>query len=166
MLKEYTQEQFWKLYEKLPKDLQDAIFSEETANNIYTVCDRYEIDEIPKVAKIVGFILLGVLPPDELYENLVKELYIDPVVAKKVAQELIRFIFYPVRKSLEELYGIAVKKSLEEIEEQITTQKKKKPVSTATSKTSPTVTSRTKPKTTSKKNKKDLYREPVEEEEE
>ncbi|MCD6550118.1 hypothetical protein J7K24_01065 [bacterium] len=129
MLKDYTPEQFWKLYEKLPKDLQDAIFSEETANNIYTVCDRYEIDEVPKVAKIVGFVLLGVLPPDELYETLLKELDIDPEVAKRVNQEIIRFIFYPVRTSLEGLYGIAGRISLEEIESRkpnVVTQNKEK----------------------------------------
>jgi len=149
MLKEYTPEQFWKLYEKLPQDLQDAIFSEETANNIYTICDRYQIDEIPKVAKIVGFILLGVLPPDELYETLVKELYIEPEVAKKATREIIRFILYPVRKSLEGLYGIGAKFSLEETEERIVVPKKK------------TISSKTVPKTT----KRDIYREPIEEEE-
>ena len=116
MLKDYTPEQFWKLYEKLPQDLQDAVFSEETANNIYTICDRYDINEISKVAKIVGFVLLGVLPPDELYETLLKELDIDPETAKRANQEIIRFIFYPVRKSLEGLYGIAGRISLEEIE--------------------------------------------------
>jgi hypothetical protein len=34
MPKEYRKEELWKLYEKLPKELQEAIFAEETANHI------------------------------------------------------------------------------------------------------------------------------------
>jgi len=152
MLKKYTSEQFWKLYEKLPPDLQDAIFSTDTANTIYDICKRNKIEEVSKIADIVGQVLLGVLSPDEIEKVLNEELYIDPETAHKISQEIYRFILYPVKKSLEDLYGIAARRSLrKESEETIESA----PISTET-----------KPKTTSKKNKKDLYREPVGEEEE
>jgi len=104
MPKKYTNKESWKLFEKLPEELQEVIFSVETANNIWNICERNRVDEISKVAKYVGNVLLGVLPPDEFQETLEKGLGLEKEVAKKVTQEINRFIFYPVNPLLEELY--------------------------------------------------------------
>jgi len=108
MAEKYTQEQFWKLYEKLPQELRDAIFSEETSKNIWEICERNNIKEISKIGKYTGRVLLGILPPDEFQETLEKELKLKKDLAKKVAREINRFIFYPVKTSLEEIYKIPV----------------------------------------------------------
>ncbi len=36
----YPKEQLWELYENLPKELQEAIFSSENADKIYDICTR------------------------------------------------------------------------------------------------------------------------------
>ncbi len=110
MPKAYTREQLWKLYKKLPEELQEAIFSVETADNIYGICERNNvgIEKISSVATYVGNVLVGVLPPEELQETLEKEVKLEKAVAKKVAQEINRFIFYPVRPALEQLYKVGV----------------------------------------------------------
>ena len=108
MPKKYTNKESWKLFEKLPEELQEVIFSVETANNIWNICERNRVDEISKVAKYVGNVLLGVLPPDEFQETLEKEMGLEKDIAKKVAQEINRFIFYPVNPLLEELYKIEI----------------------------------------------------------
>jgi len=109
MPKKYTSEQFWKLYEKLPQELKDALFAEETGNNIYEICERNGISEnLDQIVEYVGQVLVGVLPPDELPETLEKEIKLEKEVAKKVSQEINRFIFYPVKTSLEELYKIEI----------------------------------------------------------
>jgi hypothetical protein len=110
MVEEYTKEQIWKLYEKLPPELKEAIFSEETADNIWGICSRNGIEDerISEVARYTGRVLMGLLPPDELPETLEKELKIDKGIAKKISQEINRFIFYPVKTSLEELYKIEI----------------------------------------------------------
>jgi hypothetical protein len=110
MPKQYTREELWKLYEKLPRELKETIFAEETANYIGSVCERYNISEetISEAAKQVGNVLLGILPPDEFQGVLEKELKLKKEVAKKVAQEIHRFIFYPVKPALEELYKIEI----------------------------------------------------------
>lgn len=101
----YTKEQFWKLYEKLPQELKDALFAEETSNNIEDVCQRYEIEEnLDNVVDLVGQVLVGVLAPEDFPETLGKELKLEKDIAKKAAQEINRFIFYPVRSDLEKLY--------------------------------------------------------------
>jgi len=105
MGKKYTSEQFWKLYKKLPQELKDALFAEETGNNIYDTCKRNGIEEnLEEVVEYVGQVLVGVLPPEEFQETLEKEAGIEKNLVKKVAQEINRFVFYPVKPLLEELY--------------------------------------------------------------
>ena len=104
MPKEYTREQLWKLYEKLPGELKEAIFSVGTADSIYDICERNEVEEISEVAKYAGRVLLGVLPPDEFEETIKKEIKLKEDKAKKVSREINRFVFYPVKSSLEEIY--------------------------------------------------------------
>jgi hypothetical protein len=110
MPKEYKIEELWKLYKKLPKELQEVIFAEETANHIDEICKRYEIPEekVPEIAKEVGNVLLGLLPPNELQETLEYEMKLEKEKAKKISQEIYRFILYPVKTSLEELYKIEI----------------------------------------------------------
>ena len=82
MPKKYTSEQFWKLYEKLPQELKDALFAEETGNNIYDICKRNEIEEnLEQIVDYVGQVLVGVLPPEELQVTLEKELNLDKEIA-------------------------------------------------------------------------------------
>ena len=104
----YSEKQLWDLFNKLPNDLKDAIFSEDTANNVSSICQRYEIEDkrISKIAKLAGNSLMGLLPPDELQDSLEKEVGLDPEIAKKVSQEINRFIFYPVKETLSSFYEI------------------------------------------------------------
>ncbi len=135
MAEEYSQEQLWKLYETLPEDLKDAIFSVDTANSIYETCKRSNLEEkVSQVAKHTGYVLLGLLSPDEFAETLKKEMDLNADIAKKVSQEITRFVFYPLRTTLEELYKTKIEQT-------------KKPEPTETSK---------------EILGKDVYREPVE----
>ena len=111
MAKEYTREQLWKLYENLPEELQEAIFSVETADNIWNICERNNVEKISSIAKYVGNVLVGVLAPEEFQETLEEELKIEKEVAKKVTQEINRFIFFPVRPALEQLYKVEITSS-------------------------------------------------------
>jgi hypothetical protein len=108
MPEKYTKEQLKKLYKDLPDELKEAIFSMETVDSIYDICARNEIEKVKELAKYIGRVLLGVLPPDEFEETIKKELKIEKDKAKKVAREIDRFIFYPVKTSLEEIYKIEI----------------------------------------------------------
>lgn len=109
MAKKYTSEQFWKLYEKLPSELKDAISAGETGDDIYDICKRNKItDDLDSMVEYVGQVLVGVLSPDEFQGTLEKELKLKKTTSKKVTQEINRFIFYPVKTSLEELYRIEI----------------------------------------------------------
>lgn len=109
MPQKYTSEQFWKLYEKLPQELRNAVSAEETGNNIYDICKRNGVPEnLDELSEYVGQVLVGVLSPGDFQETLEKEAGLEKEVAKKVAREINRFIFYPVKSSLEELYKIEI----------------------------------------------------------
>lgn len=145
MPKQYTKEQLWKLYKKLPEELQEVIFSAETAENIWNICEKNNIEAVSSVAKYVGNVLVGVLPPEEFQEVLEKDLKIKKETAKKVAQEINRFIFYPVKPALEELYKIEIAPSAKPA---ITPPPPAKPPEAAPSEEKP--------------EKPDVYREPTE----
>jgi len=118
MTEEFSQGELWKLYEKLPPELREAIFSEETANNIWDICVRNEIedDRISEIAKYVGRVLLGILPPAEFQEILEKKMELGSEKSKKIFHEINRLIFSAVKHSLAELYETPVKPS-EEVKE-------------------------------------------------
>jgi len=105
MAEEQKSDQIWKVYEKLPPELKEAIFSEETASTIYDVCSRNGLldERISDVAKYVGKVFLGLLAPEELRETLEIKLELDPVLAKEISREIDRLLFYPLKPALEQL---------------------------------------------------------------
>lgn len=120
MSQEYTKEEFWKLYEKLPQELKDAIFSGETADRIRNICERHNIEEknIPGIAKQIGNVFLGLLPLDDFPKVLELESKLEKETIAKMMREINRFIFCPVKPALEQLYGAKTTKSETEIVEQ------------------------------------------------
>jgi len=109
MAAKYTPQQFWELYKKLPEDLQDALFADKTTDEIYDICERNGVlDSLEQIVEHVGYVLLGVLPPADFQETLEKELNLEKDKAKKVSQEINRFVFYPVKANLESLYKIEI----------------------------------------------------------
>lgn len=105
MQKLYSQEEFWKLYKNLPQEIQDALFSEETGNCLSDICQRNQAeDKLGDVVDLTGMVLLGILPLTEFEEALEKEAKLEPAIAKKINQEIFRFIFFPIKNLLEELY--------------------------------------------------------------
>lgn len=108
--KDYTREQYWQLFQKLPQELRTHMLAQETADDIHNICERNEVStaSVPKIAKYTGYVLLGVLPPDDFQKTLEKEAKLKKTAAKKVAQEIHRHIFFPVRTLLSELYKVEV----------------------------------------------------------
>ena len=108
---EYPKEQVWKIYEQLPDELKDAIFSEETAENISNVCAKNGVtdpEKVSEIARLAGNVLLGLFPPDEFQDALEQELKLEKDIAKKISFGIQRFIFYPVKTSLSALYQMDI----------------------------------------------------------
>lgn len=102
-------EKYLKLYKELPEDLQEAAFSVEVDDNINDICKRHEVyDRVDKITEYIGKVFFGLLAPDNFQEALEKEVGIEAGTAKRVAMEIYRFIFHPVKESLEGLYKIEI----------------------------------------------------------
>ncbi|MFH1643312.1 MAG: hypothetical protein ABH967_01585 [Patescibacteria group bacterium] len=108
MTKELTKNQYWDLFQKLPSEMKAHILSEETATNIFDICDRnnIDIDTISQTASFIGQTLLGVLSPENLKQTLTQELSLGKEQAQKVNQEIQEIIFAPVKEDLEKIYSI------------------------------------------------------------
>jgi len=102
---EYTRDQFLELYKDLPEELQEAMGSDRTTDTIKRLSNEEELNDEQHSAfvKLVGDVLLGLVPPSEFKEELVKA-DIKEESAKKIDQAVRRFIFYPVKDLLTDLY--------------------------------------------------------------
>ncbi len=112
---DYPKEQLQELYKNLPKDLREAGFSKENAKNIHEICVKNDItdeDVIFDVAKNTGYVFLGLLPPSEFSYILEKDLKLEKSKAELIASEITRFVFLPVRSSLEALYKMKISPSI------------------------------------------------------
>jgi hypothetical protein len=110
MPEEHLREQLWKLYEKLPEELREAIFSVETADTIDSICERNGVPKIKvsELTKKTGQVLMGLLPPNEFENALRKEAKLGAETAKNVAREVNRFIFFPLKEVLSQLYEVEI----------------------------------------------------------
>lgn len=103
----FTSEQFWKLYPKLPQDLKDALFADDTGDNIFETCERNgATNKLKEIVELVGRVLTGLMPAEDFQQALEAEVKIKKDVAKKIAQEINRFIFFSVKESLAALYNV------------------------------------------------------------
>jgi len=110
MLTSYTKEQVAKVYEKLPEELQEALFSLETSDAIASACVKYNISDLNnrKITEYVGYVLLGLVLPQDFEQLLQKELKLPKKTTQEIAREINRFIFYPVKPALEQLHNTQI----------------------------------------------------------
>ena len=104
---EYTREQLWGLYEKLPPELKEAVFSAENADHIFDICERNEVgDKVSEIAARAGRVLLGVLPPEDFQKALEKEVGLKKDAASAITREINRFVFWPVKSNITQLHEV------------------------------------------------------------
>src|SRR3989344_838902 len=103
--KPYTEEQFWRMYEKLPPDVKDALWGTETGDAIYDVCQKNGAQEQhADVLQLCTNVFLGLMLPQELEKALVEKAGLDQTTATNIAAQLNGLIFYPVKAGLEQLH--------------------------------------------------------------
>lgn len=98
-------DQFWKIYPKLPPDVQKAIFSEETAKTVQGLVEQYGLEDQPvsKLGNIVGDTLLGLLSLEQVPARLRQEYSLSDPLAQKLSTDLESLIFQPLRGNLKKL---------------------------------------------------------------
>ncbi len=104
----YTQEQLREAYRKLPQDVQEAIFSVDTAEIIREIGEKHKlmIDKIGELADEIGLVMLGFTHPSQFISNLGDRLGVDKVIAKEIAEEVNSKIFFPIRENLKKIHAM------------------------------------------------------------
>lgn len=103
---QYSKEDLWKIFEKLPKELKDAVFSQETADTIWDTSERNSLggEQMHQVAILVGDSLIGLLHPEDLSQKFMEEAGLTQEQANNVARDVNRLIMFPVKTFLYDFY--------------------------------------------------------------
>ena len=107
-MQNYTDQQIAQMYDNLPEDLKDSIFSVDTTSVVNEIGRKYglAIDKIGDLANETGMVMLGVTHPNEFIGNLADRLDVDKEKARAIAQEINEQIFKKVRDSLRKIHNI------------------------------------------------------------
>jgi len=92
--------------EKLPKDIRDAILSADLPEKFKTIANKHKlrIDQGGTLETETMLVMLGLEHPDDYTSNLKKEAGMSDEEAEKIAEEVSRTIFLPIRASLQKLH--------------------------------------------------------------
>lgn len=95
---EPTQEEKIKIFEKLPKELQNLMQSENTGAFLIYLGEKYNLDDekTSSLSKIVGDVILGITFLPNLVSEIISKLTIDQNTALQIVQEINTDLFAPV----------------------------------------------------------------------
>src|SRR3989338_6990227 len=107
-MQNYTDQQIAQMYDNLPEDLKDSIFSVDTTSVINEIGRKYglAIDKIGDLANETGMVMLGVTHPNEFIGNLTERLEVDKEKARAIAQEINEQVFKKVLDSLRKIHNM------------------------------------------------------------
>jgi len=82
----------------------------ETADALWKIGERYDVMDkrYGEIVKYVSYVLLGLTLPSEFQGILEKEVKLPKNIAKEIARDINRFVFYPVRPALEQLHRMEI----------------------------------------------------------
>ncbi len=98
-------QRYVKFYQ-LPADLQDIMFSEETANKIWKIGkedNQFSDDQLRWLAYFTGLVILGETPLNQFSQKIQEKCRVDETKAKNIIQEIAKEIFAPVKESLKKV---------------------------------------------------------------
>ena len=100
------QDQAFQRWDTLPDNLRNALCDETSSDFIWKTCkDEHIPDEkIYSVARIVGYVLMGFLHPDDAAKEIQDVTGVDLRIANSIASAITPRIFTPLRASIDGIY--------------------------------------------------------------
>ena len=95
---ELTREEKLKLVEKLPQQLQDLLYSEDTGAFLLYLGQKYNLpdEKVRLLSKLVADVVLGIVPTTSLAQEINSKITSDAQAAMNLAQELNTELLAPV----------------------------------------------------------------------
>ena len=103
----YTREQILELYKTLPEELKHALDSDRSMDTLEKLSSENNLtnEQVEIFIDAVNEVILGLLHPEE-FQSKLEQAQIPKEVSRNINTVVTRFIFYPVKKSLNSLYNI------------------------------------------------------------
>lgn len=94
-------------YNKLPKDVQEAMFAQETANAIQEIAEREGVfPQVSLLAEITGDVMLGILPIIQFRQAIQEKLPVGEEKARRIAQTIRDKVFAGIADSLRKVHNL------------------------------------------------------------
>lgn len=105
MFNELDRKQFSELFQKLPEDLQDAVYAGETGESAEAICERNKIPELFSflIDRVLS-VYLGIMPPDKFWEEVGQRTEGKNGI-KQINYEIDHFLIAPHKESIEKIYS-------------------------------------------------------------
>ena len=109
---ELTREEKLKLVEKLPQQLQDLLYSEDTGAFLLYLGQKYNLsdEKVRLLSKLVGDVILGIVPITSLAQEINSKITSNPQAAMNLAQELNTELLAPAMMPIPSVAPPAVSK--------------------------------------------------------
>ncbi len=117
------------LYKNLPEKLQNIFWEDDIDNRIEKISERFKLSHTQRLffSKMIAHLFLGLLPISQIEATVKEEIALREDDNEKLAQEIVRFIVYPIQHLLREVYDdeefqkIGVKNTFQEEKEERST---------------------------------------------
>lgn len=102
-----TKQQALKRWDTLQMNLREALFSEYNADILWRICEEQHLseDKISKIATLAGDVIMGFMHPEDLDDEIKKELGINSEIAASVARQIDRKIFSLIKNDINKVYA-------------------------------------------------------------
>lgn len=118
-----SQSKILERWDDLPMLLREAMYAPETSDTVWKICSGEHLsdEKIHVVAKIAGFVFMGLLGIDQIAKEIADELGLDLRVATSIANTITQRTFAPFRSDIDKIYRpvaettMSVPKVIEEI---------------------------------------------------
>jgi len=102
-----TQDQAFQRWDALPDNLREAICFEANSDFVWKVCTDENLSEEKKhvVSRVVGYVFLGFLHPEDIAQELKDRLDLDTKTANTIEDALNKRIFVPLRADIDKIYS-------------------------------------------------------------
>lgn len=100
-------QQLYSRWDALSDTLRDAITSDINSQLVWKTGEGEHLSEekIASVSRLVGYVLMGFIHPEDLANEIKNSLGIDVRIAAAIAEPINKKIFQPIQESLEEIYA-------------------------------------------------------------
>lgn len=114
MLDDYTFEELYEMFGKLPDDVKEAYHSVGYAQALDDITKKFQLhlDKVDILSTETFKLMLGITKPEEFVGRVERSIAVPRETAKQIAEEVNQKIFRPIRASLMKIHKMVEEKEI------------------------------------------------------